>query len=157
MKTTISKTEAQEFRTEYLRMQDEVCRRRAQYQSMRASQHREENEIIQEMFETAAALATPSKAPTAAEIARAMGDKMTRSEVVGQMLVACGEHYNGMGRTDGASHEPTAEMKAREKVSTTTRTRRRIFKEVDESGHLIPGGRSFCQTDRVNGYRVKKG
>lgn len=153
MKTNTNKTrdEARSFRNEYLAMMAEVETRRAAYFDMMAEIKAAENEIISEMYATLSAIIKATgKMPTAAQLTAAMKGKMSRHEVVGQLTVALGEHYNGYGRTKKATHKPTQDAKGRVKADYKRITQR--FAEVDENGKLVPGGATIAKTDTVKVY-----
>lgn len=158
MKTNINTTKesARNFRNEYLNMMAEVERRRAQYQKMVAAIHTAENEVIAEMYRTITVLmnANNGEFPSANQITAAMGGKMTRHEVVGQLTVALGEHYNGTGRTHKATHEPTQECIDRRTVKADYKRRVRKFAEVDDYGNLIPNGEVKEVPESVKVYGV---
>lgn len=159
MKTNINTTKesARNFRNEYLNMMAEVERRRAQYQRMVAAIHTAENEVIAEMYRTITVLmnANGGEFPNANQITAAMGGKMTRHEVVGQLTVALGEHYNGHGKTHKATHEPTQAHIDRRTVCADYKYRIRKFAEVDASGSLIPNGEVKEVKECVKVYGVK--
>ncbi len=157
LNTNTTKDAARNYRNEYLEMMAEVERRRSRYQRMMAEIHTAENEVIEDLYRTIQVLmaAKGGVYPTAAEITAAMGGKMTRHEVVGQLTVALGEHYNGCGKTHKATHEPTQRMIDTAKVGSDYRQVTRRFAEIDASGQVIPNGLTIKQTSTVKGYGVR--
>lgn len=153
MKTNTNKTksEARSFRREYLAMMAEVATRREAYFEMMAEIKAAEDEIVTELYTVLADIVeVTGKMPTAAQLTAAMKGKMSRHEVVGQLTVALGEHYNGYGRTKKATHKPTQDAKGRVKADYKRITQR--FAEVDENGKLVPGGATIAKTDTVKVY-----
>lgn len=153
MKTNvnITKKEALNYRREYLAMLAEVATRREAYFEMMAEIKAAENEVVAEMYATLEKLVTATgKMPTAAQLTAAMGGKMSQHEVVGQLTVALGEHYNGTGLTKKATHKPTQDAKGRVKADYKKVEQR--FAEVDENGKLVPGGATITKTDTVKVY-----
>lgn len=140
MKTTINTTDLQDMRSSYLALLDEVARQRALYKMKKGEMKAEEEEILQEMFAAVRTLEKSLKCrPTTAQIAAAMNGKMSRQEVVGQLLVAANQHYNGVGRTWNAKHDTTQEQKG--KIQHFYKHVTRQFAEVDEQGNLVEGGK----------------
>lgn len=157
MKTTISKSTMKEFRGAYIAMQDEVNARRAKYQDMRRKAMQEEEDILEEMFRTAEnLLKVLGREPTANEIAIALDGTMSRQEVVGQLMVAAGEHCNGATYpkpTKNARHTATKRRKGKVSIDHIITTRK--FAEVDDKGELVKGGLVIKKTTCRNGYRVQ--
>lgn len=152
----MDKTAARNFRNEYIAMMDEVARRRKVYQQAIAAIHTAENEVIADMFRQVASLTDVlGRCPSAAEITRAMGGRMSRHEVVGQLTVALGEHYNGMGLTKNATHEPTQAAKG--KVKANYIRQRKTFAEVDKSGALVEGGQTITTETLTKTYGIRRG
>lgn len=153
MKTNTNKTksEARSLRREYLAMMAEVETRRAAYFEMMAEIKAAENEVIAEMYNVLSAIIKATgKMPTAAQLTAAMKGKMSRHEVVGQLTVALGEHYNGYGRTSQATREPTQDAKG--KVRADYKKVEHRFAEVDENGKLVEGGTTITKTNIVKVY-----
>lgn len=158
MKTNINTTKesARKFRNDYLAMMAEVERRRDQYRRMMDAIHTAENEVISDMYRTIVTLmnANGGEFPSANQITAAMGGRMSRHEVVGQLTVALGEHYNGCGKTHKATHEPTQAHIDRRTVRSDYKRRTRRFAEVDKSGALIPNGEVKEVQESVKVYGV---
>lgn len=154
MKTTINTSALKSMRSAYLDLAAEVARQRAIYKMKRGEMKAQEEEILQELFATVRMLEnTLGHRPTTAQITAAMGGKMSRQEVIGQLQVAANNHYNSVGRTWSARHDTTQEQKGKVKYAYKTVTRR--FAEVDEQGNLVDDGRVIVKESTVLtfGYR----
>lgn len=154
MKTTIKTADLQDMRSSYLALLDEVARQRAFYKLKKGEKKAEEEEILQEMFAAIRTLENTLKCrPTTAQITAAMNGKMSRQEVVGQLMVATNQHYNGVGRTWNAKHDTTQGQKGKIRYSYKPMTQR--FAEVDEQGNLVEGGKVITKNCDVLtfGYR----
>lgn len=155
--TNMSKKSARKFRAEYLAMQAEVESRRRKYQRMMEEIKEGEEQTISRMLDTAAAMcaASPTGSVTAAAIAQQFPD-MSREEIVGQLVVAGGEHYNGSGRTHKATHKTTQRVIDDKGVKIDYKSITRTFVECDEYGKPIEGGQTVTLTTRQNRYKVAK-
>ncbi len=157
MKTNTNLTAALNVRKNYLNMMAQVETMRQQYRKMREKISAEENALVERMFQTAAAIYQDTGvAPTANEIAAALGGDMSRQEVVGQMMVAMCEHMNGASYpkpTINAKHKATGQRKGHVKGRKVNVTRR--FAEVDKNGKLVEGGATMATHSWVNRYEVE--
>lgn len=156
--SNLTKTNARKYRAEYLAMMNEVEQRRRKYRRMMDEIKQGEEDTISRMLDTAAAMcaASPTGRVTAAAIAQQFPD-MSREEIVGQLVVAGGEHYNGMGRTKRATHTVTNKAITDKRVKISWKPVTRTFVETDESGKPIPGGQTVTLTSKQNNYAVTKG
>lgn len=156
MKTTMSKQALKNFRGDYLNLQAQVDKARRQYQTMRENQKKEEEAILGRMFTQTRKLGEIlGRAPTAREISVAMGREMSTPEIVGQLLVAAGEHYNGASYprpTTQATHTTTQAMKHKVKIDVRMITKR--YAEINADGELVENGRVIAHTTRQNTYKV---
>lgn len=155
--TTMNKKSARKFRQEYIAMQAEVENRRRQYRRMVEEIKQGEEDTIARMLDTAAAMcaASPTGKVTASAIAQQFPD-MSREEIVGQLVVAGKEHYNGCGKTRKATHTVTQRMIDNNGVSIDWHTVTRTFVECDQSGRPIEGGEVVTLSTKQNRYKVSK-
>ena len=156
MKTTISKNTIKKARNEISDLSLKLEGLRRDKRAMVAGMKAEEEAILSRMFTIIPDLtAKLGRYPTAAEITQAMGGDMSRHEVVGNLLVALEEHYNGFSYprpTKGASHKAVERRKgqvAREYITITQR-----FAEVDEKGELVKGGVTIQKQKHTSSYGV---
>lgn len=157
MKTAITKTTLDAQRKAYLDLQAHVDSLRSQYRKDRDEMRTEEEEILQRMFMTIHRLQDLlGRFPTSAEVAQAMQGEMSRREVLGQLLVGANCHYNGTGRTHGATHATTQAEKG--KLHHEYRRTTRKFAEVTEQGELVQGGKTFTKEECLMafGYSEKR-
>lgn len=154
--TNITKSAARRMRSAYLEKQREVDRDRRKYQQVMETIKQGEEDTIARMLNTAASMClnSPSGSVTASAIAQKFPD-MSREEIVGQLVVAGGEHYNGSGRTHGAKHKVTRDAIANKSVKIDWTTITRQFIELDANGKPVEGGQVIELTTRQNRYKVK--
>ena len=156
MKTTCNKNTVKKARQQISDLSLQLQRLRRDKRAMIAGMKAEEEAILSRMFTVIPDLTEKlSRFPTAAEITRAMGGDMTQHEVVGNLLVALNDHYNGFSYpnpTKKASHKAVECRKgkvAREYITITQR-----FAEVDEDGKLIEGGVTMKKDKHTTSYGV---
>ena len=147
MKTTTSKT-AFESKLQTARQLEEQARQiRAEVRDTIKS---EEEAILKTMCDVVKA----SPEMTAREISRAMGETMSVHEVAGQLC--CAAATSGHPRYRGIrsmAHDTMNAVASDIRVSERQITRK--FAEVDESGAVIPGGRTFRTTESKNVYTIR--
>lgn len=98
---------------------------------------------------------------TAREISVAMGGTMSVHEVAGQLTYARNSEDSGRKPQPyfGPRHysmEHRTMQRVAPRVEVEERRVTRQFAEVDESGKVIPGGRTFKQTELRNIYTINR-
>lgn len=157
MKTTFNKNTIKKAREQISDLSLQLSRLRRDKRAMMAEMKAQEEAILSRMFMVIPKLTTElGRYPTAAEITRAMDGDMSRHEVVGNLLVALEEHYNGFSYprpTKKASHQAVERRKGKVDREYITITQR--FAEVDENGELVKGGATMETHKHTSSYGVK--
>lgn len=157
MKTTNTKKNVKALRKNISDTAAQLDRMRKEKRLMVEGIKQEEEVILQTMYALIPDLTKSlGRQPTAAEIAAAMDGNISRHEVVGQLLVAMGQHSNGYSyprHTKNATHTATKEMFGRVRSEGLQVTRR--FAEVDPNGRLVEGGQELTTTKWQTTYGVR--
>lgn len=130
-------------------LEEQARRLRSENRAIRQAAKAEEEAILQTMCN----VVKSSPEMTAREISLAMGETMSVHEVAGQLCCAAatsGRSYPR--RIHHMAHDTMNEVAPAIRVSERQITR--CFAEVDESGKVVPGGRSFKQTESKNVYAI---
>ena len=158
MKTTTSKTAIQSTVNEARKLESKARSLRQQSRDLKAQLRTEEETILRDMVNM---VADSGAFMTAAEISRAMGGVVSVHEVAGQLTWARNSADSGRRPQPyfgpagcHMRHDTMSDVAPRVEVEEREVTRQ--FAEVDETGAVIPGGRSFKQTERRNIYNVAK-
>lgn len=157
MKTTISKNTIKNTRKDIAAMNEKLAQLRRDKRAMMDGLKREEEEILNRMFDLIPTLTKAmGRFPTAAEITRAMGGDMSRHEVVGNLLVALNDHFNGSSYprpTKKATHKAVERRKGQMDRQYLTVTRR--FVEVDDKGAPVQDGPVYTVEKHATTYGFK--
>lgn len=121
----------------------------------------EEEAILTTMIET---VQESGVFMTAREISQAIGGIMSVHEVAGQLTYARNstdshrkpQPYFDPAKGKGYKMRHTAMTEAAQLVDVEERQVTRRFVEVDEAGHIIPGGKELRQTEIRNIYLIQK-
>lgn len=158
MKTTINTNTIKANRQHARDLERQARELRQQNQQLRLQIKAEEETILQTMVETVQDIGAFM---TAREIVRAIGGTMSVHEVAGQLTWA--RNSRDSGRKPQPYFEPCrhnmthkAMAQAAPLVEVEERKVTRCFAEVDEDGAIIPGGRTFKQTESRNIYHIGK-
>lgn len=157
MKTTNTKKNVKALRKNISAAAIQLDKMRKEKRLMVEGIKQEEEVILKKMYDLIPDLTKSlGRQPTAAEIAAAMGGDISRHEVVGQLLVAMGQHSNGYSyprHTKNATHTATKEMFGRVRSEGLQVTRR--FAEVDPNGRLVEDGQVLTTTKWQTTYGVR--
>lgn len=158
MKTRNTLAAAKKNVTEARKLENQARELRQKSREIKVQVRAEEEAILRDMTEM---IAESGSFMTAAEISRAMGGVVSVHEVAGQLTWARNSADSGRRPQPyfGPSgchmrHDTMTEVAPRVEVEEREVTRR--FAEVDETGAVIPGGRSFKQSERRNIYNIAK-
>lgn len=155
MKTSINKDTIAANRDTARRLEAEARNLRYQNAKMREQAKAEEEAILKNMVET---VMDAGYSMTARQISAAINGDMSVHEVAGQLTWAstCRESghaprgYRGHTMAHETMTTAAPDIRVDEQVIT------HHFAEVDASGKVIPGGRTFKQSERRNLYAISR-
>lgn len=159
MKTSITKKAVTATISEARALEAKAREARLEARRMKVKIHEEEETILRDMATT---VQQAGGFMTAREIVNAIGGTMSVHEVAGQLSFARSSRNSQRPPMPyfcgGAKYDMkhTAMQEAAPAVEVEERHVTRKFVEVDESGKIIPGGRTFKQREIRNIYAIKK-
>ena len=154
MKTSISKDTIALNRDTARKLEAEARALRYKVREDRENIKAEEEAILQNMVDTLSAASGPM---TAREISAAIDESMSVHEVAGQLTWASTSEDAGRRapyRMHHMAHQTMADIAPQVRVEEQQITHH--FAEVSEDGKVIPGGRTFKQTEKRNIYAIAR-